>query len=249
MSELLDAVKDSFPANNDVGVPLRSDITLTLSGLDYDEDSLTEGFFVEGPDTDQFIGPGLEILTHPDNISQGSLDDFLKSPGYSGLVQGTTTVSGISGDTVITFDPTQPLAASVDYTVNLGAVLRSDGTTEVDGFVTLSFQTGSGSIQEIPSTVSTSVLRPATPTAITDTTGTPLSVVKITPADHSVENSIDTREVVIEFNKNIDPDTVNNDSVSLVATAVTDHPNLSIDAQGELVKVLEVSGKILRITI
>ena len=37
MSALLDLILDTFPANSDVSVPLSSNITITLSGLDYDE--------------------------------------------------------------------------------------------------------------------------------------------------------------------------------------------------------------------
>src|SRR5688572_17380345 len=177
MSDLLDLVVDTFPGNNDVGVPLRSEITITLSGLDYDEESLEEGFFVEGPDTDQFIGPGLEMQAFPDSISQGDLDDFLASPGYQGIVQGTVTVSGVSGNTVVTFTPTRPLAPNTMYVANLTGILESDGETEIDGFVSMSFETGSGSIEAIPSTVSTSVLSAGIPEASLPTQTESLAVV------------------------------------------------------------------------
>lgn len=250
MSDLLNRIKNTQPANGDIGVPLLSTLTVTLSGLDYDEDSLIEGFFVEGPDTDQYVGPGLQLLSYPDNVSQNTnLDDFLQSPGYRGIAIGDVTVTGIAGDTVVTFSPAYPLAALTDYVLNLHSVLASDGITDIDGFVSLSFQTGTGSIEEIPSTVSTSVLNTTASIPILDSNGTPLSIVKITPADHSIENSIDTRQIIIEFNKPIDPASVTDDTVSVVTSAISDHPSLNVTTQGELVKSMQVSGNLLIISI
>ena len=81
-SDLLSRVLDTFPADSDTGVPLLSNITVTLSGLDYDIQTLKDGLFLEGPDTDQYIGPGIIDQVFPNNISQGDIDDFLKSPGF-----------------------------------------------------------------------------------------------------------------------------------------------------------------------
>lgn len=249
MSDLLNLIKNSDPANGSVGIPLNSTVSITLSGLDYDEESLTEGLFLEGPDTDQFVGAGLQLLNYPDNVSQGDPADFLESPGYYGIVNGTATVSGIAGDTVVTFTSELPFAPLFDYRVNLSNALASDGTTAIDGFVTLSFQTGSGSIEEIPSEVSTSILNLPTLHSISDSAGTPLQIVKVTPADRSVENSVTLREIIVEFNKTIDPSSVNADNISIIASAITDHPNVTVSAQGELVKTVEVQGKLLIIKI
>lgn len=250
MSDLLDRIIDTFPANNDVGVPLRSELTITLSGLDYDEDSLIEGFFVEGPNTDKYVGPGLIYQDYPPNVSDSlNPDDFLGSPGLDGIAAGTTTVSGIAGNTVITFLATYPFAALTEYKMNLHSVLANDGTTEVDGFVTLSFETGSGSIEEVPSTVSTSILNATSSISVLDSEGTPLSVVKITPEDRSINNSIDLQQIVIEFNKAIDASSVTDETISVIASAVTLHPALSVQAQGELVKSVQVSGNLLIINI
>lgn len=252
MSDLLDRIIDSFPANNDVGVPLKSDITITLSGLDYDEDSLFEGLFLEGPDTDQFVGPGLQFQTYPANVSQNdttnlNVDDFLQSPGYKGLVVGDYQISR-NINTVITFTPHNPLAALTEYTVYLHSVTTSS-LADIDGFVSFSFETGSGSIEEVSSTISTSILNVTRSISVLDTTGTPLQVVKMTPSDRSVQNSTDLRQIIIEFNKAIDPTSVTNDTVNIIASAITDHPALSIQAQGELVKSVEVNGALLIINI
>jgi len=248
MPGLIDLVTDTFPANNDVGVPLLSDITITLSGLDYDEDSLKEGMFVEGPDTDQYIGPGLLDQVFPANISQGNLDDFLKSPGYQGIVDGVTTVSGIAGDTVVTFNPGKPLAALTEYTVNMTSILESDGETEISGFITFGFTTGTGSIETVPSTVSSSVLSAGlVESAIT--ADDPLTIVRVTPDNHSVENDVELDEIIVEFNKPLDAASVANAIIEVKAIAATSHPNLGVIAAGNLATVVTVDGNKLKIKI
>lgn len=243
MSALLDAVVSTNPANNDTGVVLLSTISITLSGLDYDSTSLTEGFFVEGPDTDQYVGPGLLELTHPDNVSQGDLDDFLQSGGYKGLVKGTSAVTTSGGNTIVTFTPDKPLSPLIEYTANLHSVLESDGLTTVDGFVSFSFTSGSGSIEEVPETTSTSVYGSTTLADIGLSTSIPLEVVKTTPADLSIKNSSLLKQIVIEFNKDIDAGTVSADDIKISTNPTSDHPNLSVTSYENLGKTVTVSGK------
>lgn len=251
---LIDLILDTFPANSDTGVPLLSDITITLSGLDYDEDTLLDGFFLEGPDTDQFIGPGIIDQVYPNSISQGDIDDFLESPGYTGIVAGTTTVSGISGNTVVTFNPTLPLAALTDYRAYLAEVTTSGivpihTPDTVSGIVTWVFQTGTGSIETIPSSVSSSVLADTFIQQNLSDIETALKVVSTTPIDHSVEHSPDgTREIVVEFNKALNPN-IADANVTVKALPATDHPEVTVTANGDLAKRLVVEGNLLRIKI
>lgn len=242
MSALLDAVVDTFPANNDTGIPLLSALTITLSGLDYDETSLIEGLFVEGPDTDQYVGPGLLELTSPDNVSQGDINDFLQSAGYKGLVSGTNVVSTSGGNTIITFTPTNPLAPLIEYTVNLHSVLETDGITSIDGFVSFKFTTGSGSIEEVPATTSTSVFSSTTLADIGLSTSIPLEIVKTTPADLSVKNSPLLKQIIVEFNKDIDANSFTADDITISTEPASDHPNLSTTSYETLGKTVTVSG-------
>jgi hypothetical protein len=249
MSDLLTAIIDTFPANNDVGVPLQSTITITLNGVDYDTSSLTDGFFVEGPDTDQYIGPGLFTLSNPDNISQGDIDDFLQSPNYAGIVSGTTTVSGISGNTVISFVSDKPLSPLIEYTVNLSNVLETDGLTTVSGFATFSFTTGSGSIEEVPSTISSSILADTNLVSLTTSAGLPFKIIGSTPTDRSAQNSTELSEIIIEFNKDIDASSVDVDQILVQTLPATGHPNVAVTTLGDLAKSITVDGNRLRITI
>jgi len=250
MSALSDLIKDTFPANGNVGVPLQSNLTITLSGLDYDSDSLTEGMFLEGPDTDQFVGPGQLGLTSPQNISQGDFDDFLQSAGYAGIVKGSVTVSGIMGDTVVTFDPDLPMTPLTEYKVNLTSILDAGGD-DIDGFVTFGFTTGTGSIEELPSDVSTSVLSAAVTEAASvgvSAAATPFVVTTATPGDHSVQNPVDLREITLDFNKPIDATSVAA-NVQVKTVPATDHPNAQTRSLGDIAISTEVEGNRLKIKI
>lgn len=239
MAQLIDLITDTFPASNDTGVPLITTVKYVLQGTNYDEDSLVEGLFIEGPDTDQYTGPDFNLLAYPNNVSQGEIDDFLQSPGYQGLVGGTVTVSGVGGNTEVRFNATRPLAALTEYKMYLNSVLESDGITEVDGIVTVTFETGTGSIEEVPTTTSTSVLQQTT----NSSSSTSLEVSSVTPSDRSVENPIDLDEIVIEFNKEIDANSVDSDMISVTTKPATDHPYANVNYQGNLAKVIEVDGK------
>jgi hypothetical protein len=247
MSDLSDRIKDTFPANGQEGVPLTVDLTITLSGLNYDEDSLKEGLFLEGPDTDQYVGPGLLEL-QGNNVSQGDLDDFLQSPGYAGIVAGEVTVSGIAGDTVVTFNPTLPMAPLTTYTMNLTEVLDSSEST-IDGFVILSFIAGTGSIEEIPSTISSSVLSATLSESGTGLTADDIfSVLGADPADHSINIPIDTDEIIVKFNKPINPASIAG-NVQVKTIPATDHPNAITHSVGDLAITTEIEGNNLKIKI
>ena len=256
---LIDIIQDTFPANEDVGVPLLAQITI-LFDREMNETNLDERFFVEGPDTDQYVGPGLTLLEWPDNTSQGELDDFLKSPNYKGIVQGTTTfenismtdatISGEIGDpyrTKLTFTATLPFSPLIEYTAMLSDALDTNGTTH-SGIITFSFQIGSGSIETVPSTVSTSVLK-STLLSSTLTTATAMAVNASLPIYHAIEQSPNLRQIVVTFNQPIDPTTVNNDSVVVTTAVASDHPNITVTALGPIASTVAVSNYKLIISI
>ena len=241
-------VKSIFPASGEQGVPLGTTPSVTLEGLDYDEVSLSEGMFLEGPDTDQFVGPGQLYQRYPNNVSQGDLNDFLKSPGYMGIVPGSGIVTNDGVDTIVTFQPNMVLAPLTEYRVNLTGVLDSVGA-DIDGFFTTAFTTGSGSIVEVPSSVSSSVLSQAASEAgATTSADTPMTVAGAAPADHSIENAVDTDEIIVEFNKDIDAASVAG-KVSVEAVPATDHPNASTHGSRDLAFTTEVEGSRLKIKI
>ena len=244
-------VKSYSPANGSMSLPLDQTSGIWVefvSGVDVTE--FSENFFVEGPDTDQYIGPGLIELTNPDNISQGDLDDFLKSPGYKGIVDGSFyPASGVA--TKIFFNPTHALAPSWDYK----AYLIGTYDVEIDNVLTtvsglsFNFQTGTGSIQQLPSNLSTSVLADVIAHGYVASPGPipSLKVVRTHPADHSVENNLQIAEIVVEFDKALDPNSLTPESVFIETLPVTDHPSAPQFAQGEIMTQLEVSGCQLKI--
>jgi len=252
-----------YPANGDVGIPLSDSITILFDRA-MNTERLKEDFFVEGPDTDQWIGPGLMELKDPDNISQGDLDDFLKSPGYRGIVQGTFEFKSISmTDATVEVDPasndyrtklifksTRPFAPMITYTANLIETLDATGTSW-PGYVGFSFESGSGSITQLPASISSSILTsgasPSTVAATSDGTG--LKMLSSSPVDFSTKNASDLTEITINFDKDLDAATVTNERVVVETFLASDHPNLVGTAKGKLAKQLVVNGKTLTIRI
>lgn len=254
---LLDRIDDTFPANNDVGVPLLSTITI-LFDREMNETDLNDNLFVEGPDTDQFVGPGLALLEFPNNTSQGEVDDFLRSPGYQGIMQGDTTfekvdmidplvtVSGQPYRTRAIFTPDQPLVPLTEYTVMLSDTLDLLGATH-SGIITFSFTTGSGSIEEVPTETSTSILQTTAQPSVLITAGS-LGITGTTPKDHAVQQDPKLETITIEFNKDLDAASVIG-KVSVLSEQATDHPNATSIANGDLANIVTVSGNILTVTI
>ena len=244
---LIDLVTDTAPSSGASGVPLRATLSFTLSGTNYRTGSLEEGMFVEGPDTDQFIGPGGAYQRFPDGISQGDLDDLLESPGYKGIVTGSVAVT-TGANTTVTFTPTNPLFALTTYKLYLSDVEETDGT-EISGIVTVEFTTGSGSIEEVPTDVSTSVLATTTQASRAIDAISDLSVVSTTPVDHAIQQNVELEEILVKFNKPLDSSSVSASDVKVETIPVTDHPNVTINTIGELAVAVEVDGETLKIKI
>ena len=257
---LSEIVKDYFPANGDVGVPLATVITMTFDRV-MDTGRLKEDFFIEGPDTDQWIGPGLMELKDPANISQGDLDNFLKSPGYRGIVQGSfefkiidlngNEVAADNADarTKLFFTPDQPLYPLITYSVHVTETLDATGTAW-PGYIGFSFESGSGAIEQLPASISSSVLSSGlSPSTIEASTTTGMKILSSSPVDFSINNSSDLSEIVINFDKDLDAATVTQDRVTVETSVASDHPSLVASAKGKLAKQLIVSGKTLTIKI
>lgn len=249
MSELLDAVISYEPVVSGVSVPLKSNIVITLSGVDYNEALLKEGFFLEGPSGDQWVGPGVLPLEYPEGIPYEDVRDILDSAVdlVTAVEAEVTVVTGVN--TEIILNPTYPLQANTVYRANLTDVFREDGVTEVDGFVTWPFTTGTGSVEELPSDISTSILATTIQGSAAAVEATPLAVVKTTPADHAIQQDPSLEEIEIEFNKNIDPDSVSDSAITIVGLPVTDHPSASISSSGDLYKAVEIVGNKIKLKI
>jgi hypothetical protein len=241
MADLKPIIQDYSPAHNSVSIPLSSVITVTFDRL-MDEDSLSREFFVSGPDTDQFIGPGVaEFNLYPDNVSQG--DDLLESPGYPGIVAGSFSFETLSGNrTKMTFTPTNPMAALTQYTAHLPEADDS-AANNYTGHITFDWTTGSGSIEALPSTASTSVLVPLTYQTSVLSIQTPLEVSKTTPADNAIEQEIDLSTIEIEFNKEIFPVSATDDSIIIKGYKASDHPSAGITVNDDIAKNITVEGK------
>jgi hypothetical protein len=239
MPDLKNIIADYTPASGSLSIPLASTITITFDRL-MDETSLSREFFISGPDTDQFIGPGVsEINLYPDNVSQG--DDLLASPGYQGIVAGAFSYATVSGRTVMTFTPTNPMAALTQYTAHLPEA-DDAAANNYTGAISFSWTTGTGSIEALPSTVSTSILVPMIYQTSVLSAQTPLEVLRVTPTDGSVEQELDLPSIEIELNKEIAPVTVTNTSVTVKGYMASDHPSLTTTVNDDIAKKISVEG-------
>lgn len=237
MTLIKDIIQDYSPPEGSTGVALSSSIIVLFDRL-MDEDSLSENFFVSGPDTDQFIGPGLaEFNIYPDNVSQG--DDFLTSPGLPGIVDGTFSFETVSGATQMTFTPSRQMSALIVYTAHLPTVDDVLANTYT-GVVTFSWTTGTGSIEALPDTSSTSVL-----TNIVSSVSAleALEVVSTTPAVYAIEQDTDLVQIEIEFNKAIASNSVNSTNVKVKAYSASGHPSLGATVNETIAAKLTAAGK------
>jgi len=256
MPNLIDIVLDTFPANNDVGVPLLTTITVVFNG-ELDQTELQSNFFVEGPDTDQYVGPGILNLTYPDNVSQGAIDGFLTSPGYKGIVGGditfewvdvndsSITVSGSPYNTKLIFTPTQPLVPLFDYTATVYEAITT-GSVLYSGIVSFDFQSGSGSIETIPASISTSPLKTTSLPGEAVVTSL-LEVSSTTPTDHSIEvNPSGLDEIIVTFNETMDDTSFS--TIGFTVEPILDHPALVAPSEGNVDHSFVVSGTDLTIS-
>lgn len=259
MPDLSSVIDDYFPADGDVGVPLMAPLWI-LFNRPMNESLLAEQFFIDGPDTDMFVGPGVQDFQNfPANVSQG--DDFLTSPGYRGIVQGTFSFQHVSlGDpntlttdpvnyrTKMFFTPVHPLTPNTSYIARLPEATDSNLVLYTD-YVKFSFTSGSGSIMALPTTASTSILNSISPISPLNVLA-PLQLVKVTPADRSIKNDPNkTNTITLEFNKNLDPTSIDPLAIILQAFPVTDHPDLPIHANGDLAKRVTIAGNKIIIAI
>ncbi len=256
MPRIIDVIADYKPANNEVDTPLNTTIEIVFD-RPMDEAVLAEEVFVEGPDTDQFVGPGFELLGYPANISQGG--DFLTSPGLKGIMQGVPSFQRVSLSdsnvivnsppyrTKMIITPDHPLAPLTKYTVNVPDFIAS-GDITYSGYVTYSFTTGNGSITQMPTDVSTSIISTALENTLSDyfnsaLPGSDFRVLKTIPADNAIQvvaSGLNT--ITIEFNKPVDLTSLSDEDVTITTFVATGHPNAAAEALGNISKTLSVMG-------
>lgn len=338
---LEEVIEDYSPPNGQSGVPLRSTIDIQFTCL-MDTKSIEEAFYVEGPDTDTVLGPDSKADIWPSafGTSLGQEADFLTSPGYKGILQGSFQFSTVDDKTKMVFTSAQPLAAITNFTAHVtdcyqrsvgdtiagggnsgngevvfagmwsegtntinmrvtksgiagiaefvwwldsdpinvhGPILTTrresvvldadlyadfaDGTFETDdefsadlstavlcsGHLTFSFQTGSGSIEVLPTETSSSILSILRQSEVGSSS--PLRIVRTIPTDHAAQVDPDLREIVVEFNKTLDPTSISDAMVQVVTEVASSHPAASAFAQGTLAKRVTVDGRRLIIHI
>jgi hypothetical protein len=198
--------------------------------------------------------------------------------GYNGLVSDDIytiqiTTSGEIGDARFTFWRDSDISSVFGpFKTKLSGVVLSDGVTvgfsegtyglgdlfyaRVKEPVTFTgnlywpFKTGSGSIQTIPTTASTSVIGDTAVSVQSSTTGGTFRVLSTSPADIGTNQTIPvgTFDINITFNNNIDPLTVaSGSSYTVLAESVDGFPEHT--SNGILIASPSVSDNVLTITV
>jgi hypothetical protein len=153
-------LNSASPANGDQGIPLANTISVIFD-REIDETTLNAGtFVVSGPETDLATGPFLALAQDPLRPND---EDFLTSPRYTGIVQGTYTFQrldqfnspsdafdysggGETFRTKVTFTPSRPLSASVLYTVLIAGDENSNDVINTGVMTRTVYDTMQGSV-------------------------------------------------------------------------------------------------------
>lgn len=154
---------------------------------------------------------------------------------YSGV--SSTGERELEDGICVTCDPDGSFQIGDTFTVVVVPALALEGNYR------WSFSTGSGSIQVPPSSTSAS--------GIDSITGvSELEIVSITPKHQATNlDPLSVSEIIIEFNKDLDPDTITNDTVRIFSEPVNGLLDTNIQYAGEIVKILSVDANILTIQI
>jgi hypothetical protein len=139
------------------------------------------------------------------------------------------------------------LIVGTDVSFNDGTYVAGDTWTVYlkeyelfEGQVIYTFSTGGGSILPVEDSTSTS----PTGSPLGLVSNGSLTVTKTTPANMAVNQPIQNYDrIIIEFNKNIDPNSVTPEMITVVATPVIDHPSLCVNSpNGPIAKIITVEG-------
>jgi hypothetical protein len=96
------SIENVFPAADAAGVPVGAPI-FVIFDEEIDPTTIARAFLVEGPDTDRWTGPDLQLF---DRAATPEPEFFLDSPDYQGIVQGTFEVQKLDPSGAVVTDAT-----------------------------------------------------------------------------------------------------------------------------------------------
>jgi len=232
-------------------LPADTQFTVYLIGDEDDSDALQTGVKPKSIFDTEHIGSGSDDLEFIGDYSgQVSTDVVNVRIVESGVKRTATFEYWYDSDPLEIVGPVLSdtrvfLSNGVFVEFGVGTFSTDDEFTAVIktvqpfiGTLSWGFETGSGSIQEIPESTSTTVignnLVPTT-TVITD-----FKFVKIKPEDRATNLSIKTNQIILEFSKDLNPDTVTSERVKMFGLPVNGDPNVL--SEREVYKNITVSG-------
>ena len=224
--------------------------TVYLIGDEDSADSFKTGIKPQSVFDSEHLGTGSEDLGF-----SGTYSD----PAGVDVINLRVVASGVHRDATFEYwfdsDPSTvvgPISAGAHVFLNKGVYADfGDGMFVTDdeytavlkeqdpfiGSLSWTFSTGSGSIQTIPTSTSTSITGSLVPTISSVT----FAVAEITPKDRTTNSILTTKRITIEFTKDVDSSTVTSERVKIMAYPVNGDPNVLTER--EIYKNLTVDGK------
>ncbi len=109
-----------------------------------------------------------------------------------------------------------------------------------DGSIFFAFKTGSGSVEDVPDDISTSVIGNLVPVTTAVSTSI-FSLSSVSPLDRATDLPLTTNQIVLEFSSDVDPTTVTSETVRLIGEPVDGNEDTL--ATRVIAKDLTVSGR------
>lgn len=195
----------------------------------------------EGLQPDDTIN--IEITTGGD-IGDVTYRWYYTSEGVSGArsgKKGTYTYRTLDDGLSVRFDGSGFVAGDT-YKVKVRAAVYMAASYKI------SFTTGTGSISDVPSTASTSVLGDPLPVTTSTATATPLTISSISPAQDAYHQEFKDKSITIVFSEALDAATVNDSTVTITQMPVSgEFTGIHSFRDEELFKKLTVNGSTLTI--
>lgn len=227
--------------------------TVYLIGDEDDLDSLKTGVKPQSVFDTEHTGTGSNDLRFTGSYEAPAATDVVNVRILSSGVKKTATFEYWFDSAPLTI--VGPVLSDTRVFLNKGVYVEfGDGTFDANdeftavlkkvepfiGSFVWEFETGSGSIQTIPSSTSTTVLGGSSALVPSITAVTNFQFSGMTPADRSTNLPLTTKQIVLEFTKDLDPTTVTSERVKILGLPVNGDPNVL--QEREIYKDLTVSG-------
>lgn len=244
-------IESVHPLDASLGLPLQTQIHVVFNQLMDEATITTSTFLISGPDESTWSGPDLQLWDQvpPEEIlSTTTGEDFIE-----GAISFSQEMIGGNPVTKAVFTPTTPLRADTKYVIYLAGDEGLDpdvatpitalDSTKLVGTYVWNFSTGSGSVQEVPTTSSSDV---SAPPQVSSAVAEEFLLSTTIPTDQATNLDISTDTITLNFNTEVDATTVDS-AISIVADSV--NGDMTIPSAGTVTFTSNTVGKVVTLTL